>query len=423
MSQWNHFARCATITLSALASLPLVARADEGPAVPPLSLAPTTSPVFLDETVPGSVAPGAPESLNAGRAPLMSLLDQAGIGGTLDSARINITGWVEGSYTYNFDNPAKGLNLGRVFDFNDNRGQINQFNVNIERQADLKQWDIGGMLEMFYGTDGRFTTSSDFLGNGGSEYYYDIPQLYVDITAPIGEGIRIRIGKFLFFKQIDPNASVFYSHSFAFGGALPFTLTGITAYYPITKDLSVEGGISRGWGQTFTDNNGAINGLGRIKYQIDPKTVATLAFVIGPELDHDNSHYRSVVDATLSYKATDELTLLFDGVVGTQAQPSGTGNSNWYGVSGYAVYKFSQQANFNFRGEVYRDENGFTTGISQTLFEITVGMTVTPFPTDPLGQNLKIRPEVRWDYSTRGFFNGLTDHSQVTLGIDAYFDF
>ena len=166
------------------------------------------------------------------------------------------------------------------------------------------------MVEMFYGTDGRFTTSSDFLGNGGSEYYYDIPQLYVDITAPIGNGIRIRLGKFLFFKQIDPNASVFYSHSFAFSGALPFTLTGITAYYPITEQLSVEGGIARGWGQTFTDNNGAIDGLGRLKYQIDPKILATLALCVGPELDGDNSHYRTVLDGTLSYKATESLTLL-----------------------------------------------------------------------------------------------------------------
>ena len=423
-NKWNWIARGATVSaLGSLAVLASPAGAADQPAASPLIVASDTTPKYLDESLPSSLAPGAPESLNTNRAPLMSFLDQAGVARPLDDARINIKGWIEGSYNYNFNNPAKSLNLGRVFDINDNRGQINQFNVTIERQADLKQWDVGGMVEMFYGTDGRFTTSSDFLGNGGSEYYYDIPQLYVDVTAPIGNGLRIRFGKFLFFKQIDPNASVFYSHSFAFSGALPFTLTGITAYYPISENLSIEGGFSRGWGQTLTDNNGAIDGLGRIRYRINSQAEATFALICGPELNKDNSHYRTTLDGTLSYQATKDLTLLADAVYGFQAQPTGTADDQWYGISGYAVYKCCPMANFNLRGEFYRDEEGFTTGVGQTLFEVTAGLTITPFPSSPMGWNLKVRPEVRWDYSTRGFFNGLTEHSQVTVGIDAYFDF
>ena len=54
---------------------------------------------------------------------------------------------------------------------------------------------------------------------------------------------------------------MFYSHSFTFGAALPFTLTGITGYYPIDERWSVEGGISRGWGQSLKDNNGAIDAI------------------------------------------------------------------------------------------------------------------------------------------------------------------
>lgn len=394
-----------------------------------------SGPLYLDENMP-SLAPGAP-ALNATRPALMSALDAAGIGRNLDDLRINLYGWVEGSYTYNFDNPAKSLNLGRVFDINDNRLQLNQVNLNVERKADPHQWDIGGMVELNYGTDARFIHSSDFLGNStsagaisrgnpinnGPEYQFDIPQLYVDITAPLGNGIRVRLGKFLFFKQIDPNASVFFSHSFTFGAALPFTLTGATVNYAFTDQLSVETGISRGWGQTFTDNNGAINGIGRVRYDIDKQTAFSVAAVVGPELTGDNSHYRSVIDATLSYQVSDPLTILLDGVYGYQAQPAGATSSQWYGVSGYAVYKLSDSLNINARGEYYRDEEGFTTGVAQTLFEGTLGVTITPFPRNALGSNLKIRPEVRYDYSTRGYFNGLADHSQLTVAVDAYFDF
>lgn len=425
MCKWIWTARGATLVVSAMGSLAVIAspaRAADRSPVDPINLSLESPPLYLDEDLPGR-APGSPESLNAARSPLMALLDSVGMARPLDEAHVNIYGWIEGSYNYNFDNPARGLNLGREFDFNDNRGQINQLNLTFERKADLKQWDIGGMVQMFYGTDGRFTTSSDFLGNGGSEYYFDIPQIYLDLTVPVGNGIRFRFGKVLFFKQIDPNASVFYSHSFAFGAALPFTLTGISAFYPVNDDLSFEAGFSRGWGQTFTDNNSAIDGFGRVKYSLNKQTTFSLALIFGPELNSDDSHYRTVVDATASYAATEQLTFLSDAVYGYQAQPSGIPTDQWYGISGYAVYKCCDVANLNFRAEYYRDEEGFTTGIAQTLFEVTAGLTITPFPKSPLGSNLKIRPEVRWDYSTRPYFNGLTDHSQVTVAVDAYFDF
>ncbi|HWE04883.1 MAG TPA: outer membrane beta-barrel protein [Tepidisphaeraceae bacterium] len=403
-----------------------------------LSLSNEIAPHYLDENSPG-VAPGAPvaaaPSLNAQRTPLMGLLEQAGVGRTLDDLRLNIYGHIEGSYTYNTDNPAEHLNLGRVFDINDLRGEMNQLDLNLERIADPHQFDLGGRLELLYGADARFIHGSDFIDYdnknvanstrlyNGPEYQFDIPQLYLDLTLPIGEGIRIRAGKFLFFKQIDPNASVFYSHSFTFGGALPFTLTGITAYYAFNDNISVEGGISRGWGQTFTDNNGAIDGLGRVNWKINSQSKFTLAFICGPELNDDNSHYRTAVDATFTYTLNPQTTLLFDGVYGYQAQPSGTTTDEWYGISGYVVYKLSSYTNINFRGEFYRDEGGLTTGLSQSLFEGTLGLTVTPFPDNAVGQNLKIRPEVRYDYSNVGYFNGLTEHSQWTLAVDAFFDF
>ena len=444
MLEGTRMVRAATLAVSMLGSLALIAppaKAREASAQDQSLVSANDSSVYLSEIAP-TLAPGAPGSLNSNRAPLMSLFDKAGLARPLDAARINVFGHIEGSYTYNFDNPARGLNLGRVFDFNDARFQINQLDLNIERQVDPTKFDIGGRLEMLYGTDSRFIHSSDFIDYGnknqssssssssgslvnGPEYQFDIPQLTLNLNIPIGNGLHVQVGKFLFFKQIDPNASVFYSHSFTFGGALPFTLTGATASYPITPDLTVEGGFSRGWGQTLTDNNGAIDALGRVNYKISKDTTFTLALITGPERYHDNGHYRTVFDGSITYSVNDRLTLLFDGVYGYQAEPSGFGNDSdqWYGLASYAIYKLCDYANLNLRGEFYRDEEGFTTGIKQTLFEVTLGMTLTPFPDSTFGQNLKIRPEIRDDYSTRAYFNGLRDHNQFTFAVDAYYDF
>jgi len=108
---------------------------------------------------------------------------------------------------------------------------------------------------------------------------------------------------------------------------------------------------------------------------------------------------------------------------GYQAQPSTVGDALWYGTAGYAVYKINDYVSVAGRLEWYRDEEGFTTAVAQTLYEATVGLTLTPFPNDPVGANFKIRPELRADYSSKRYFDGLTRHDQYTFGIDAIFNF
>lgn len=363
------------------------------------------------------------------RTPLMSLLDQAGIGRQLDAANIRLFGHLEGSYTWNFDNPAHDLNVGRVFDLKNNRVLLNQADFNVERPVDLSlgRWDFGGRVELLYGSDARFIHSSGLLDDDdffhGPEYQLDLPQAYVDIAIPLGNGLRVRAGKFLFFKQIDPSASVFYSHSFSFGAALPFTLTGVTGFYPITKELSVEAGISRGWDQSLKDNNGSPDALFRLRDDVTDRLSLSLAAIVGPELDHDNSHYRSTLDFTATLAPTDQLTFMLDVVLGTQTQTKSVGDANWYGVSGYAVYRVNEYLSAGARLEWYRDERGFTTALPQTLYEATLGLTITPFAHDPVGANLKIRPELRGDYSSKRFFDALSRHDQWTFAVDAIFDF
>ncbi len=414
---------CAFVATGCMASAVRAAvdEPSESRLVPPVTL--SLEPIYA--AVPPTSSPAGAQAPVA-RAPLMSALDGVGAGQYLESAHINVYGHIEGSYTYNFNNPAKDLNLGRVFDIDDNRPQINQLDLNIEKIVDLTthQFDVGGRLEMLYGTDARFLHANGLLDHqADNEYQFDLPQAYLDLAIPVGEGIRLRLGKFLFFKQIDPNASVFFSHSYTFGAALPFTLTGVTGTYNFSDQLSLEGGISRGWGQSLRDNNGAIDGLAKVRYSPTDRTTITLAAITGPEDDNDNGHYRTTLDLTVSQLIGDQLTLLLDSVYGTDAAGAPGGNANWYGVAGYAVYKLNNYVSLGGRLEWYRDEEGFTTAVAQSLYEVTLGVTVTPFPNDALGANLKVRPEVRYDYSNRDFFDGLSRHDQTTVAIDAIFNF
>ena len=148
-----------------------------------------------------------------------------GVADWLDRARLDLYGHVEGSYTRNADNPESGFNVGRVFDFEDDEPTLNQVDLNIDRRVDVNgdSFDVGGRVELLWGGDVRFIhangmfdhTDPDGTGTDtnditdGPENQFDIPQVYVDVNVPIGTGLRVCAGKFLFFKQIDPNASVF----------------------------------------------------------------------------------------------------------------------------------------------------------------------------------------------------------------------
>jgi hypothetical protein len=373
------------------------------------------------------------------RRPLMRLFDQVGFADALDNARIDVYGHVEGSYTYNFDDPASGFNVGRVFDFKDQDPTLNQLDLTIERRVaySAEQFDVGGRIEMLYGGDARFIHANGMFDNydffDGPENQFDIPQLYVDVNLPVANGLRVRAGKFLFFKQIDPNASVFYSHSFTFGAALPFTLTGITGYYEFNDKLNLEGGIVRGWDQSLNDNNGSISAIARLRYRASDQLNLSLAAITGPELPDNSGDYRTAINFVASYQVSSAFTLLLDAVYGYQSDAPIEGASDWYGVAVYGIYRINPYVSAAARLEYYRDDEGFTTGIagadptlgfsSQDLYEATVGLTITPFAEDEIGRNLKIRPEVRWDYSSEAFFEDFTDHNQFTFAIDAIFNF
>ena len=387
--------------------------------------------------------PAAPSAV---RRPLMSLLDRVGVGGPLEDARLSVFGHVQGSYTHNFNDPALDLNLGRVFDIEHGQPLLNQVDFNVERTVvpSGEEWDVGGRVELMYGSDTRFIHSNGLFDHyeddptsefiGGPENQFDLTQAYLDVAVPLGRGLRVRAGKFLFFKQVDPNASVFYSHSYTFGGALPFTLTGVSALYALEERWSVEAGINRGWGQTLEDNNGTISYHGRVRYAPGPRSSFALIFITGPEMTDHDSAYRTAVDFVGTFRATDRLTLMFDAVYGRQADPveqllnpeaAGSEEADWYGVAGYAIYELDERLSVAGRFEWFRDEEGFipVTAVPQDLFEVTLGLTITPFPTDDWGRNLKIRPEIRYDWSSDDYFDGLTRDNQLTAAIDVILSF
>ncbi len=394
---------------------------------------------------------------------LQGWLDRAGVGKTLSDYGVQVYGWVESGYTYNHRH-SSGDTLIIPGPFNHEFGNhymLNQLTFRIERLPDTKKFDVGGMVEVMYGSDAARIHPRGGFGFDGSDlsddnnptddlavanlhpiWQFDVPQAYVNINLPVGaNGLQIKVGKFvtlLGYETIDPTQNLFYSHSYLFS-AIPFTQVGVLGTYKINDNWQVTAGFTRGWDIATEDNNGcAIDFLGNVVYYGNNWN-ATVNLSIGPQNEADSGHYRVAINPIVKFKVTEQLNMgveglyVFDG--GINGSPGDTHHyGDVWGVAIYASYKINDMFTINARAEKAHSYLGSFGGIDVgtlpssgvptiNAYEFTLGTTITPFPRELKG--LMIRPEVRYDWSEDSIYpaQGRAFQDQLTFGADVIFRF
>jgi hypothetical protein len=400
----------------------------------PISFAQETTKQQVEGAPAGQAdAPAAPANDAPARRPLMSLLDAAGIGQAMDDLGISLYGHAQASYQYNFRDPVGRMNYGRVFDTDDQEIILNQLDLTLQRVADpTKSADFGFTIETIYGADSRYihTNGLNFYGPGDvargpqldPENQFDLTQAYIDIV-PV-ESVMIRAGKFathVGYETINPTTTPFFSHAYMFGYAIPFFHTGVEVYWYPTDKLTLMAGITRGWEQSTKDDNDVVSPVGQVKYVFTDKLTGYFNFVVGPEKRDNNDDTRVILDAILSYAVTDRFSVAVNADYGWEESTAADGDTaSWAAASVYGSYKINDPLTFNVRGEWFDDTDG-ARGFNTTLYEATAGFTITPFPGDGVMSNLKLRPEIRYDYADDAVFDD--QNYQVSAAIDAIFTF
>ncbi len=399
-----------------------------------------SNPLTLD----ASSAPATPTTLT----PIMYALDPTSVGQWLEKNHLSITGFVEAGYWDDFNNDNKADDQPTFIAFPGGFSDevvLDQLDLTLSKSLDTtKDWDWGFNFEQGYGIDDAQIHSHGILDNSPFPHpqeQYDIPQANVELyLGKIGSGLTLKLGKIpaiLGLEVINPTGNAFYTHSYSFTFGIPLTNTGIWASYTFAKllmgqDLNLTGGISRGWNQSTSDNNGAIDGIIEASGKINDKWSYVANAEFGPEGTDDNSDYWTTLEGIVTYAASDELTLNGDGVYGDAPHSANTtpgNNAQWGGVALYAAYKFDTHFTPNFRIEWYDDTGGLTTGapVNVNYYEATANVQIHPMPNDNWFQWLQVRPEIRVDWADQrayGFTGpGSGKYSQVSFGVDAIMQF
>jgi len=361
-----------------------------------------------------------------------------------------VDGWIAQGYTANADNPRDGFNGPMGFNDRADEYQLNQMYLIMGREVDTNpcSWDLGGRVDLLFGTDYFFTTaigletrqdgspkwnsSNGPRGTGAALYGLAMPQAYAEISAPLGNGVNLKMGHFyttLGQESVMAPENFFYSHSYSMLYGEPFTHTGMLFTYDLTPHLTVHGGLTRGW-DTWEDPNDTCAGLMGVKWT-SPDNSGSAAFALHTGDENPNRN-RTAYSLVLTRQLTDRIGYTLQHDLGIEQDGAAVGiarkDAIWYSINQYMFYQLNDSTTLGVRVEWFRDEDAtrvFTAAAANQVrgsdfSEVTLGLNWKPSPC------VTLRPEARWDFSgvevpglgVGGMYDGFTSKRQFTFGLD-----
>lgn len=328
---------------------------------------------------------------------------------------IEITGFVDTYYSYNFNDPPGDTQL-RNFDTKHNQLSLNLIEVALEQKPTSDS-------RLGFRTDLNFGPATDMVHAfepGGADVFKAFEQAYVSGLAPLGKGLQIDFGKFVTHhgaEVIEAKDNWNYSRSLLFALAIPYYHVGVRATYPLSDKLSVAGYFVNGWNDGVDNNGGKTFGF---QATVKPSSKLTLIqnVMTGPEQVDDNDSNRFLSDSIATLNVTPSLSLMAnydygrDKVAGQAVK--------WQGIAGYFRYQINDTWAVAPRFEYLKDSDGFMTGTSQTLKELTLTSE------HKIGGALLTRLEYRRDLSDTPFFvktGGAAKKSQNTFTVGLVYAF
>src|ERR1035438_7108777 len=228
-----------------------------------------------------------------------------------------ISGFASASYLYDF-NGTHGTRTvdGRTLDTHANQFALNKFKLALEKPIDYNptNWAAGYRADLIFGQDASVIHSSGGafnLGNNG-----DLEQAFVDFNIPVGDGLKVIIGKtvtLMGVEVIEEVANPNWSEGNQFLFVENFTQTGVQLAYKWNDKLDTEFVVFNGWDQ-LPDNNDAVSFMGRLGYAVDSNTTLAVLGYGGPEQTTvslggtgTTSNWRDGVELIGQRKFTDKL--------------------------------------------------------------------------------------------------------------------
>jgi Putative beta-barrel porin-2, OmpL-like. bbp2 len=331
--------------------------------------------------------------------------------------KTTLSGFVDGYYSYNFGHPPGQVNPIRAFDTTDNQFSLNMIELILDKPAEDKS-PLGYHLAFGYGNAMNAVNGTDPAGLGFAQY---LKEGYFSYLAPVGKGLQIDFGKFVTphgAEVIESKDNWNYTRGILFTWAIPFYHYGVRAKYAFSDKVSVSGFVVNGWNSIVDNNTGKTLGV-QLAWNPTKRISIIQNYMGGPEQAAINNIWRHLSDTLLTVTATDKLSFMFNYDYGHDRFAIANIPARWSGIAGYIRYGLNDANTIVARYEYYNDKDGFTTGTTQHLQEVTGTYEHV------IAKHLQTRFEYRHDFSNQPtFFKGLSPSmGQDTVAVGLMYSF
>jgi len=355
---------------------------------------------------------GLIESLSGFDVNKLSFFEQTGI---------EVGAWASAGGTINSNG---NTNAPITFNSDVDKFQLSQFNFFMERavNSDGDSWDIGGRIDFMYGKDAAFTKAggwddewtNDWSAADG--YAIAMPQAYVEVFAPVGNGITAKLGHFyttIGNEVVTSPDNFFYSHAYTMQYGEPFTHTGALLSYDVSDNFSINGGVVTGW-DNMTANDAAWNFLGGFSWTSDDEASSVTVQLIHGEQNQDELDDTTMFSIVATHDFSDRLHYLIQHDHGRQQNGvAGMQNASWYGLNQYLTYDINEELAAGVRLEWFNDRDGVRIGNENAnYYAVSVGVNYSPVSW------FKLRPELRYDCSNEDAYDNGDSDDQIGIAMD-----
>jgi hypothetical protein len=343
--------------------------------------------------------------------------------------KLTFSGYIDGSYNYLVnDNHFISNVYDRVNDIQLNGYSLQQFAVTALKDP---AHGFGGLLNVVLGLDANTMAPQGLNPNmtGMQNIGLTIPQAYLQFRS---NPWTIQAGAFSSLSGLESYAyplDTNFSRSLLDGFANAGEHVGIRLFNQINDQWALIVGSGNGW-STIRD----IQRQTSIEYAVQyiKNDVLTFTFdgytserYLSANLLEGPTSYSTLFDIFGTYALTPQLSLAMNYDYGWQNKAivaSGAiQRATWQAVAGYINYHLTDDWFTSVRGEFYSDPEGYTTGVKQSLRELTFSLACTKV------KNLLIRAETRHDISNNDSFfrknNNGTRNFQQSFAFDVLYQF
>lgn len=402
---------------------------------------------------------------------------------------LKVGGWLNTSVGANMNSHGDGFN-GPVT-FNDRTGelQMNQLYLYLQKAINVNgdSFDIGGRVDVMYGTDAAFTqaygsfgfdpgtlTDSDrgnwdlnLSGHGERFYGLALPQAYAEFNLPFGNGIAVKAGHFytpIGYEVVTAPDNFFITKPYTMQYGEPFTHTGILATYAFNPNWTVMGGAvtgsnSGGWDGNWDRDLGNWAWLGGVTWTSDDAGTSLAITSTAGERSESSKDTWAMYSIVGKHNFTDKLHYIIQhdhgfadniwtGNASLAGLPGGREDAEWYGLNQYLIYDVNDKVSAGLRAEWFRDHNGIRVlgpgrcyaaagtvgdnfacgsnyGANYVPFQEASGYyAVTAGLSYKPAKWLNLRPNLRYDFTDNAkAFDNGTRHNQFLVTADVVITF